>query len=639
MKKNVYFLFLFCAATLIQFSCNDNDSNDWNGDPDDSEYVDDWDDPEIPSDSGDPGDAGLVPNPQDLSYLTDAISIIFSDGTAEIDNPFSESGVTVTETNGHVIINSSVTNTELNYILSGITEDGSVKIYGNYKFNLYLNGLGITNPKGAAINNQCGKKATVYLVDGTQNRLIDGEVYETVANEDMKGTFFSEGQLLFYGNGTLEVRGKNKHAICSDDHFIIYEGTIWVKEAASDAIHANDYIEIHGGTLTTRSTGEGLDCEKGYVEITGGDIEIVTLGQKGHGIKSKTTTTVNTTGTLTITVYGEASKGFNCSQDMEIQQGTLVINTAGDAIWDADEADTSSAAGIKCDGNLLIENGNITIISTGKGGKGINVSETLVINDGTITITTSGDQYVYDRNNDTAAKAIRAKGDLTINGGDITIRTSKTEAEGIESKAMLTITGGNLDVRAYDDCLNAGTHIQIDGGTIFCRSASNDGIDSNGTLTITGGLIVSAGTSAPEAGIDCDNSRFTITGGTIIGIGGDTSTPTASVCIQPSVIFKSSAANVKTIYIAANDGTEALTFQLPVTYSRGVVLLYSSPSLQSNTSYTIYTDGSISGGNNFYGLYTGATYTGGNSAGSFTTSSMVSTVGTSSGGMGGPGGR
>ncbi|MCD7850199.1 MAG: carbohydrate-binding domain-containing protein [Parabacteroides sp.] len=632
MKK--WFIFLLCVVTILIGSCDDKDPDYFDPDQeltDDTDYSD-WDDPEIPADSGDPGDAELIPNTQQVAY-ENMISIAFSGSGVSIDNPFADSGVTVESENGHVVITSSVTDEELNYVLSGIVSDGSVKIYGNYKFGLVLNGVGITNPNGAAINIQCGKKVTVTVQDGTNNRLIDGEEYQYVEGEDMKATFFSEGQLNFYGNGTLEVRGKTKHGICSDDYIRIYEGNIWIKEAASDAVHANDYVRIDGGTLTTRSAGEGIECEKGYVRIEGGTIEIVTTGQKGHGIKSKEYITINSDGTINITVYGNASKGLNASEDITITKGKLTIQTAGDAIWESDEADTSSCAGIKCDGDMLIEYCDLTILSTGSGGKGINVTGDLVIHDGIITVTTTGDQYVYDRNNDTAAKAIRSKGDLTIHGGIFTIRTSKTEAEGIESKATLTITGGELDIRAYDNCLNAGTHIQIDGGTIYCLSATNDGIDSNGTLTITGGLIVSAGAGAPEAGIDCDQSRFTITSGTIIGIGGDTSTPTASACTQHSVVFKTSGTSntsgSRMIRIeSTSGGKDILTFKAPRSYST-MTLLFSSPLLEANTDYTIYTGGSVSGGTEFYGYYTDATYTDGTSAGTFTTSSMVSNVGSS----------
>ncbi|MCD8071944.1 MAG: carbohydrate-binding domain-containing protein [Alistipes sp.] len=199
----------------------------------------DRDEPEIPEDEGDPGDDELVPNTQNVNY-ENSITIAFGDGTVTVENPYQANGVTVTTDGEHVAITSTDTSTEYNYVLSGITTDGSVKIYGEYRFGLVFNGVGITNPDGAALNIQCGKRVSVTLQDGTSNRLIDGAQYIYHGDEDMKGTFFSEGQLVFDGTGTLEVRGKNKHGICSDDYIRVNSGTIWVKEAASYAINSAD---------------------------------------------------------------------------------------------------------------------------------------------------------------------------------------------------------------------------------------------------------------------------------------------------------------------------------------------------------------------------------------------------------------
>jgi hypothetical protein len=631
MKKGL----LILAAALFVGACSRGDAG-FNHNPDaaDNPTVD-ADKPQVPDDAGDIDDDVLVPNSQVVSFDNQVKITFLDDGTAAVDNPFADNGLAIISEGGHVIINSDITDTELTYVLSGVTTDGSVKIYGNYKFTLALNGVGITNPKGAAINIQCGKKITVNVVDQTKNRLIDGKTYEYAADEDMKGTFFSEGQLNFYGTGTLEVRGNNKHAICTDDYLRVYDGNIHVKAAASDAIHANDYVRIDGGNLTLRSTGEGVEAEKGYVEIYGGTLDITTTGDKSHGIKSKTYAKVNSNGAIRITTYGSASKGFGADGDMTIENGEFNIQTAGNALYDTDVADISSASGIKCDGNMVVNGGNFTIVSAGKGGKGISVDGMLVINNGSLTVTTTGGQYVYSKNN-TAAKAVKSDGNLTINGGTLVIKTYGVEAEGLESKDTLTIRGGNIAVEAYDDGINAANHIQIDGGTIYCASATNDGIDCNGTLTVTGGTVVSVGASGAEEGFDCDNNRFAITGGTLVGIGGATSTPTTSACTQRSLVFGSATANVQIIRIqATSDGAEALTFKLPRTYSQRTVLLFSSAAI-ANTGYTIYTGGTISGGSDFHGLYTDAVYTAGTAAGTFTASSMVSTVGNV--GAGGPGG-
>lgn len=82
---------------------------------------------------------------------------------------------------------------------------------------MVLNGADIISPDGPAINIQSGKKATIMLVGETNNRLIDASTYTASGTEDMKGTFFSNGKLIFTGNGRLIVKGNYKHAIFSDD--------------------------------------------------------------------------------------------------------------------------------------------------------------------------------------------------------------------------------------------------------------------------------------------------------------------------------------------------------------------------------------------------------------------------------------
>lgn len=209
----------------------------------------------------------------------------------------------------------------------------------------------------------------------------------------------------------------------------------------------------------------------------------------------------------------------------------------------------------------------------------------LTVNGGMITVTTTGDQYVYNSSNNTAAKAIKSDGDLTVNAGTIVISTSKTEAEGLESKATLTINGGVIEIKAYDDCINAANHIEITGGTIYCVSQTNDAIDSNGTLRISGGTVIAIGSSAPEAGFDCDNNTFKITGGTLVGFGGSTSTPTSNVSTQRSLIYGGSSYEI--IHIEASSSEDVLTFKLPKTFSN-TTMLFSSADLISGTTYNIY---------------------------------------------------
>ncbi|MBC6108966.1 carbohydrate-binding domain-containing protein [Pedobacter fastidiosus] len=596
----------------------------------------------------------IVTNAKDTT-VANAVLITYANNVATVTNPYASSGVSIANANGMVTITSSIQSTEVNYVVSGSTTSGAIKIYSDYKFGLVLNGADIISKDGPAINIQSGKKATVTLVGATNNRLIDGTTYTASGTEDMKGTLFSNGQLIFTGNGRLIVKGNYKHAICSDDYVDVKSGTITVTGAVSDGIHANDYFTMEGGSLNITSAGDGIEAEEGYVQTTagtiiissvddgisasyegtdisidpsvkinGGTITITTTGEKGMGIKSEGATTINTTDVVKITVSGKGAKGLISGKDFTITNANLNINTSGDAFYDTTDKDISSASGIKSGGNFKMDKGTVTIASSGSGGKGINADGTLIINDGTITVTTSGGVFTYG-SEDTSAKAIKSDGDLTINGGNISVKTTGKDAEGIESKTILTINGGTIVSLAYDDGLNASKQIVINGGNIYCYSTTNDGIDSNGTMTITGGLIISSGTTAPEEGFDCDNNTFKITGGTLIGVGGATSTPTTSVTTQRAVILSTTATADQIVHVESSTGLEIFTFKVPRAYSK-MTMLFSMPGLVANTSYSVYTGGSLTGGTNFYGLYTGSTYTKASTATNFTTSSILTNV-------------
>ena len=177
----------------------------------------------IPTDETDPTYEDYVENAE----FKHTIYINFSEeGNAQVTGNTSK--VSATVDGNHVVIKTATKKIE--YILTGCSSNGSLKIYSEYKFKIALNGVTLTNPTGAAINNQCGKTLYMVVADGTTNRLEDGANYTDVANEDMKGTLFSEGQIIFSGKGTLNVvRPENL-----PDHYIwdtsrINEGVIFAR--------------------------------------------------------------------------------------------------------------------------------------------------------------------------------------------------------------------------------------------------------------------------------------------------------------------------------------------------------------------------------------------------------------------------
>lgn len=632
MKRKISFnttwliLFLAVIAGLCQSACTEDngladmfsnggtDSYDEGSEPGFNVEIEPYD-----GEKADDALADVVGSDEDLYWenntFSSIVSVSYAGTTATVET---DNDDILSYTDGaHVTIDMqtySVKNVEI--IISGKCDDGSLKIYGEKKFKLTMNGVELTSSHGPAINSQCKKRIFVHMTEGTTNRLTDATTYSddsyylngaTADSEDRKGCFFSEGNLIFSGSGVLIVQGNQKHGIVTDGYFYMRPGvTIAVTGAAKNAIHVKG------------DSDDGIG-----IRINGGLIYANVSSTSGKCLKT--------------------------DLDAVIAGGKLLLNTSGGAEYDEDDGDTSSAACIKTDGNVTITGGTLTLKSSGTGGKGINSDGNIHIGGGTISVATTGGKFVYTQSLTSSPKGIKADGDITIDDGEINISVTGVSdgSEGLESKGSLTINGGETYVYAYDDAINASSAVNINGGRVFAYSVNNDGIDSNGSLSITDGVVIASGCSAPEEGFDCDNSsNFKISGGIIIGTGGTAVSPSGSSS-QRSIIYNGiTAAKGSLLYILDGAGVPVLAYELPRSISNGLTLLFSSPDLVAG-SYTVLSGGSVTYyTDSWNGWYSGASCSGGSTLGTFTSSSTVTTVGNSSmgGGFGnsgyggGPGG-
>ena len=497
---------------------------------------------------------------------TTTIKIVYNGNSATVSGE--AEGVTITKDGADVTVNSTVKN--IAYELSGTTSDGSFKIYSEKKFEVILNGVDITNPTGAAINNQ-GKRMYVVVKDGTTNKLTDGSSYTMVDNEDMKGTLFSEGKLAFSGSGTLSVYSNAKNGIVSDDYVFIRPNTnIYVKSTTNHGIKTNDGVIIRGGVVN-------------------------------------------------VEVSADAAKGINTDGFIQIEGGRVTAITTGGSSYDSDDKEYKGCAGIKSDSIFVISGGEVNVKSTGAGGKGLNSSQTMTITGGTIRAIAAGKNF-SSGNDDVAAKAIKSAGDMTISGGDIMARSAAHEA--IETKGKLTVSAGSIGAYSSDDAINSAGVMTINGGYIFGYSTTNDGIDANGNLTVNGGVLIGCGAMAPEEGIDvAERCTFSINGGTVIGIGGGSESIAGSQ--QKAVLSGVTVNNGSYITVKDDSGNNIFAFKVPRAYSRAVMQL-SSPKFKSGTTYTMSTATSVSGSDEFFGYYAGATVSSETKLGTFTTSTSSS---------------
>ena len=487
--------------------------------------------------------------------------------------------------NGNDVIATNNTDQVIKYVLTGETSDGFFKLYSTKKQAIVLNGVSITNPDGAAINNQSKKRTFIVLNDGTKNYLTDGANYsDATDSEDMKGCFFSEGQLIFSGSGYLEVDANCKAGIRSDDYVrTMPKANIWVDASSGNGIRGNEAVIVTGGVVN-------------------------------------------------INVTGTADKGISTDGEVRIEGGRTTIFTSGGYEYDSDENDYSACSGIKADSVININGGELNIKSTGTGGKGLNCDDEININDGVVRIITTGKRQ-KDSKGSVSPKGIKADGKITVSGGQTQVRLEGTGdgTEGIESKSEIHIEAGTVESYSYDDAINSAGNLYIDGGYVYARSYNNDAIDANKNLYINGGVVIAEGAGQPECGLDAaEQYKAYINGGTVIAIGGgmqaiDSSSKQASIAVSASMGMK----------VGILDGSKAILAYTTPSSNCGTALMISSPSFKSGSSYTLRAGCEVSGGTSFYNLTTGCTIGSGSQSLDVTASTGVN--GSMGGGMGGGG--
>jgi len=519
------------------------------------------------------------------------------------------------------------------YEVQGILNDGQIVIdtQDAETVTLILNGADITNSTSAPIYVANTEKVVITLADGTENTVTDGAThfYPDESNEP-NAAIFSNDDLTINGTGALTVNANYNNGIASDDDLKIVSGTITVN-AVHDGIKGKDSVLIKDGVITINAGADGIqssnteNAEKGYILIEGGTFNITSALD---GVQAETNLQINA-GDFTITSGG----------------GSVNTSTNSGGMWGGPGMEGNpnkpeeSAKGLKAGVDLSIMAGTFNINSADDS---IHANNAVTINDGAIQIA-SGDDGIH------------ADATLIINGGEINLTQSY---EGLES-AVITVNGGTIHLNASDDGINAGGgadgssiggrpgqndfaagnyYVYINGGYLFV-DAGGDGLDTNGSFEMTDGVVLVNGPTNNSNGPLDYNGTFNVSGGFLVAVGSsgmaqapsDTSTQYAVMYNFDTV---QSAGTM--LHIETQNGQEILTF-MPTKEYQSVMI--SSSELKNGETYLVYTGGSASGAA-IDGLYEGSLYTPGTQVASFTTSSMVTSIGAIGGGPGGgrPGG-
>ena len=287
-------------------------------------------------------------------------------------------------------------------------------------------------------------------------------------------------------------------------------------------------------TLVDAASGSQKGClyVKGHAEFKQKGTLNVT-GNVKHGIKAGEYISVKN---ATINVTSAVGDGISCNEYFLMESGNVSISGTGDDGIQCD-IDGDSSTGETTDhededsGNIYLQGGTITINCAATAAKGIKAEGDMVITDGTIDVTTTGNgEWDSDDSETKAACGLAADGNMTINGGTLTLTATGSGGKGMKCDGVLTINDGTINVKTSGGLYyNNGTteNSNYTGDTERISSdyySSPKGIkagvktQSGNSYTYSGGLVIKGGivnvsTSGRNAeGIESKN-YLDITGG------------------------------------------------------------------------------------------------------------------------------
>lgn len=444
-----------------------------------------------------------------------------------------------------------------------------IDIGDEYKLELELTGLSLVSSEASPITVLSGKKVTIQAKKATENFIYDTR--PTVSEDDTdahSGAIFSSVDLEISGKGKLSLVSENNSGIHSKKDLEVKNLTLTVS-SADTTLKGNDSLTLENATATIISTiGDCLKTSNSDISNKGNQRGSATISGGGYEIYS-------------------ACDGIDAAYNVEIADGTDVkIYTDKYSNYSKE----GTVAGGFNDGNS--DKGD-------RSTKGIKAANEIIINGGSISIK-AYDDAIHSSNDATLENGESPKGNLTINGGNLTIYSNDN---GLYADGTLTMNGGNisvinsyegvegytvkllggrLSVISKDDGINAaattGTSITIGGGELYVY-AGGDGVDSNSRtsysgIAFTGGKSVIISISGGNSAIDSEQG-YSYSGGSHVAImprGGMSSESTHCQNFQ-SIGKKTELSLTKGQCLSIKIGSDKLTLNMPTGLSALVIAL------------------------------------------------------------------
>lgn len=522
------------------------------------------------------------------------ITIRYNGSTAKVDQKAKDS-VTVTVNGANVNVDSKYTSHKLTVLLTGQSDDGQLVLKTAGKAKLTLNKLNLTSQEGAPIDLKNKKKVEIAVANGTENTLTITACNDTANHK--AATIWAKDKLLLSGKGTLNIiaTGDGCRGIKTKDDITIEDLTLNVTTSGNHLgekpFSFGDFGGFGGGEMPDFSNFQMP--EGGFPDFGGFG------GFPGFGGEANDSTRQGGFGGFP----GFGGGGFPGFGGMRpegndsTRQGGFgggFPNFGGGGFPNFGEGGMPNFGGF----------------GGGFGGFGNPGEEGEEDEEG------GGMGFGGKRKYVASTKGIASKGKITINSGNVTVKTSTAGAEGIEGKEGVVVNGGMVDVMSPDDAINANATIEFNGGTIIARSKGNDAVDSNPkggffmpfggnnnnqedtdpAIIITGGTVYAwSQAGSPEEGLDCDFAPLVIEGGTVFTVGGGMgempSVPTNKTSKQPSALLIGiNIVKEQPVYLYDSKNKLLETITVPFSLRRSASLI-SSAAFQMGETYTVKTKG------------------------------------------------
>ena len=539
-----------------------------------------------------PVEAKLVPE----AYATKVV-VEFKGGKAEVSSL--PAGVTAEVNGADVVLRSAVQGVE--YVLCGATDRGSLTLISERSPLLTLDGVKIHSVGCDAF--AVSSKEKIYIRGSVATFSDEPSVTGVVGKQS--AAMMLMGDAVLCGGVDLYLQATRRDALSSTGIIYVDSARVVVDYAAASAVNATKGVVFAQGELAATALKDVVKVKGGNFIMLDGTVTIGAAADKADAVSARNIYLYG--GALVADVQGAAAKGLKSKESVFVLGGELKVHTSGGAIYAEKKSDYSSSSCIKSALNTYINNANVSLVSDGDAGKGINCDGLLQIDGGVVSVKTTGNDVVHpiDLNAHASAKAIKCDSTILVKGGNIEVVVlgRGERCEGVESKGNIIISGkdARLYVCAFDDAINSGGDFVLDDGRVFVYSAANDGIDSNAKVCINGGVLIANGSHTPEQGVDCDFERdFTLRGGTFLTLGGsfgmspslpknhDTDAVVVAWCGVEAV-------QGRFFNVADDDGEVLLSYRLPRSLSNASFVV-SSPSMEKGGEYSMFMSDTVSGG-------------------------------------------